>query len=143
MRSSKNISAIIPMAGLSSRMKAFKPLLPLGKRSILETSINLFKQNGIADVMVITDHRSADLEGRVTAMGATCIHNPDFHQGMFSRILTRVRNLKKDCDAFFVLPADIPAIWANTIQEMLGAYRNGIEKILYPGFDGLEGHLPA
>lgn len=142
MKNRKNISAIIPVAGLSSRMKAFKPLLPLGKKSILETSIHLFKQNGIADIIVITGHRSANLENRITAMDATWIYNPDFHQGMFSSILTGVRNLKKDCDAFFLLPADIPAIRAHTIQEMLRAYRRGKAKIIYPVFDGLRGHPP-
>jgi putative nucleotidyltransferase with HDIG domain len=138
----KNISAIIPVAGLSSRMKAFKPLLPLGKRSILETTIHLFKQNGIADIIVVTGHRSAELENRITAMDTTWIYNPDFHQGMFSSILTGIKNLKSDCDAFFLLPADIPAIRAHTIQEMLRVYRTGKEKIIYPVFDGLRGHPP-
>ncbi|MCP4119930.1 MAG: NTP transferase domain-containing protein [Desulfobacteraceae bacterium] len=142
MKNRKNISAIIPVAGLSSRMKAFKPLLPLAKRSILETTLNLFKLNGITDIIVITGHRSADLENRITAMDATCIHNPDFHQGMFSSILTGVKNLKEDCDAFFVLPADIPAIRAHTVREMLRVYRSGKEKIIYPVFDGLRGHPP-
>jgi putative nucleotidyltransferase with HDIG domain len=142
LKNSKNISAIIPVAGLSSRMKAFKPLLPLGKRSILETSINLFKQNGIAEILVITGHRSEDLENRIAAMEATWIYNPDFHQGMFSSILTGVKNLNKECDAFFLLPADIPAIRANTIQQMLRAYRSGNKKIIYPVFEGLRGHPP-
>jgi putative nucleotidyltransferase with HDIG domain len=142
LKNRKNISAIIPVAGLSSRMKAFKPLLPLGNRSILETTIHLFKQNGIADIIVVTGHRSAELENRITAMNATWIYNPDFHQGMFSSILTGVRHLSNDCDAFFLLPADIPAIRAHTIQEMLRAYRTGKEGIIYPVFDGLRGHPP-
>lgn len=142
MKNRKNISAIIPVAGLSSRMKGFKPLLPLGKRSILETSINLFKQNGIAEILVITGHRSEDLENRIAAMEATWIYNSDFHQGMFSSILTGVKNLNKDCDAFFLLPADIPAIRANTIEQMLRAYRSGNKKIIYPVFEGLRGHPP-
>lgn len=142
MKNRKNISAIIPVAGLSSRMKAFKPLLPLGKRSILETSINLFKQNGIAEILVITGHRSEDLENRIAAMEATWIYNPDFHQGMFSSILTGVKNLNNDCDAFFLLPADIPAIRTNTIEQMLRVYRSGNKKIIYPVFKGLRGHPP-
>jgi len=142
LKNRKNISAIIPVAGLSSRMKAFKPLLPLGKRSILETSINLFKQNGIAEILVITGHRSEDLENRIAAMEATWIYNPDFHQGMFSSILTGVKNLNNDCDAFFLLPADIPAIRTNTIEQMLRVYRSGNKKIIYPVFKGLRGHPP-
>ncbi|MBI9092232.1 MAG: NTP transferase domain-containing protein [Desulfobacterium sp.] len=142
MKNRNNISAIIPVAGLSSRMKAFKPLLPLGKRSILETALNLFKQNGIADIIVVTGHRSVELENRITAMDATWIYNPDYHQGMFSSVLTGVRHLSNDCDAFFLLPADIPAIRTHTLREMLRAYQSGKEKIIYPVFDGLRGHPP-
>jgi molybdenum cofactor cytidylyltransferase len=142
LKNRKNISAIIPVAGLSSRMKAFKPLLPLGERSILETSINLFKQNGIAEILVITGHRSEDVENRIAAMEATWIYNPDFHQGMFSSILAGVKNLNKDCDAFFLLPADIPTIRANTIEQMLRAYRRVNKKNIYPVFEGLRGHPP-
>ncbi len=130
------------MAGLSSRMKGFKPLLPLGGKSILETSIDLFKQNDINDILVVTGHRSEELEKRITAMNATCIHNPDFHQGMFSTILTGVKQLKADCNAFFLLPADIPAIRHHTIREMLRAHKGEKKKIIYPVFEGERGHPP-
>jgi putative nucleotidyltransferase with HDIG domain len=138
----RNIAAIIPAAGLSSRMKAFKPLLPMGKQSILETSIDLFKQNGVNDICVVTGHRSGDLELLITKKEASWVHNPDYHQGMFSTILAGVKRLKNDCDAFFLLPADIPAIRPHTIKEILRAYRNGKGKIIYPVFKGVRGHPP-
>ena len=142
MEQRKDIAAIIPVAGLSSRMKDFKPLLPLGEKSILETSIHLFKQNDIKDIFVVTGHRSAELETHIAAMDATSVHNPDFHQGMFSSILAGVNRLKPDCRAFFLLPADIPAIRPYTIKEMLTAHKNGEKKIIYPLFEDKRGHPP-
>jgi molybdenum cofactor cytidylyltransferase len=142
LKTINNIAAIIPVAGLSSRMKDFKPLLPLGKRSILETSINLFKQNGISQILVVTGHRSKDLEDRITEMGATWIYNADFHRGMYSSIVCGVKNLHSDCNAFFLLPADIPVIRNHTIKMMLKAYMCGVGKIIYPMFDERRGHPP-
>ena len=142
MKNKKNIAAIIPAAGLSSRMKDFKPLLPMGSQSILETTVDLFKQNGVDDIFVVTGHRSDDLKGLITKKGAKPVHNPDFHQGMFSTILTGVKRLKNHYDAFFLLPADIPAIRPHTIREILRAYDNGKAKIIYPVFKGGRGHPP-
>ena len=142
MKNKKNIAAIIPAAGLSSRMKDFKPLLPMGRQSILETTIDLFKQNGVDDIFVVTGHRSEDLEGLITKKGATPVHNPDFRQGMFSTILTGVKCLQNHYDAFFLLPADLPAIRPHTIKEILRAYDNANAKIVCPVFKGGRGHPP-
>ncbi len=142
MKNKNNIAAIIPVAGLSSRMNGFKPLLPMGNQSILETTINLFKQNEIKDIFVVTGHRSEALEGIITKKEATPVHNPGFRQGMFSTILTGVKCLENNCDAFFLLPADIPAIRPHTIKKILSAWHNGKGKIIYPVFKGHRGHPP-
>jgi len=142
LKNKKNIAAIIPAAGLSSRMKDFKPLLPMGRQCILETTIDLFKQNGINDIFVVTGHRSEELEAIITNKAATPVHNPAFRQGMFSTILTGVKQLKTDCHAFFLLPADIPAIRTHTIKEILRAYYSDKGKIIYPVFKGHRGHPP-
>jgi len=142
MCSLKHITAIIPAAGLSSRMKAFKPLLPLGNTTLLASSIRLFQHCGIRDIRVITGHRSEDITPLVQEMGAIPIHNPDFMEGMFSTVLTGIRQLQPECKAFFMLPADIPMVRPNTVKEVLRAYENGKGKIIYPFFEGQCGHPP-
>ena len=114
----------------------------MGSQSILETTIDLFKQNEIKDIFVVTGHRSEALEGIITQKKATPVHNPGFRQGMFSTILTGVKCLDNNCDAFFLLPADIPAIRPHTIKEILSAWHNGKGKIIYPVFKGHRGHPP-
>ena len=142
MKNIKKIAAVIPVAGLSSRMKNFKPLLPLGAKTILETTIDLFKQNGISDVFVVTGHRSGDLEELIAKQNAIWVHNPDFHRGMFSTIKTGINCLKADCEAFFLLPADIPAIRPYTVKQMINAHNKGRKKIIYPVFEDKRGHPP-
>ncbi len=142
MRPLNQISAIIPAAGLSSRMKAFKPLLPLGNTPLLASSIRLFQHCGIRDIRVITGHRAEDIVPLVQKMGAVPIHNPDFMDGMFSTVLTGIRQLQPECEAFFMLPADIPMVRPHTVKEILMAYENGKGKIIYPFFEGQCGHPP-
>ena len=49
----KNELALILLAGgYSSRMKAFKPLLPLGDCTVIETAIDTFLHAGIKNIAV-------------------------------------------------------------------------------------------
>lgn len=57
--------AIIPAAGLGKRMRPLtsylpKPMLPLGKKPVLEHIVDEVKASGITDILIITrsDHRS-------------------------------------------------------------------------------------
>lgn len=142
MRPLNHITAILPAAGLSSRMKDFKPLLPLGNTTLLASSIRLFQHCGIRDIRVITGHRSEDIKPIIQEMGAVPIHNPNYLEGMFSTVLTGIRQLQSECEAFFMLPADIPMVRPHTVKEILRAYENGKGKIIYPFFDGQCGHPP-
>jgi CTP:molybdopterin cytidylyltransferase MocA/HD superfamily phosphohydrolase YqeK len=142
MRPLNHITAIIPAAGLSSRMKAFKPLLPLGNTTLLASTIQVFQHCGIRDIRVITGHRSEDIKPLIQEMGAVPIHNPDFMEGMFSTVLTGIRQLQPECGAFFMLPADIPMVRPHTVREILKAYQSGKGKIIYPFFEGQCGHPP-
>lgn len=142
MRLLTHIAAIIPAAGLSSRMKDFKPLLPLGHTNILVSSISLFQTCGIKDIFVITGHRSEEIEKIALAHHAVPIYNPGFREGMFSSILTGIRHLKQKCEAFFILPVDMPIIRPYTVKEILAAYKTGKGEIIYPFFDGKRGHPP-
>lgn len=136
------VAAIIPVAGFSSRMNAFKPLLPLGKSTLLEAVINLFKTAGIRDIHAVTGHRADDLEPAIIARGGIHVHNPDYSQGMLSSIKAGIRSLAPDIRAFFVLPADIPSIRPSTVARILDALTVGTPQVLYPVYERLRGHPP-
>jgi molybdenum cofactor cytidylyltransferase len=58
MKSGDNIAAIILAAGLSSRLGAFKPLLTLRGRLIIEVVINLFREAEISDIVVVVGYEA-------------------------------------------------------------------------------------
>jgi hypothetical protein len=61
---------------------------------------------------------------------------------MFSSIQCGVKQLKKDTEAFFLLPVDIPLIRKATVQSLLGVFKTNPTKLLLPTFDGEPGHPP-
>lgn len=141
MTSEKN-SAIILAAGQSSRMHAFKPLLPLGRLTVIERAINLFKSGGIENVLAVIGHRASELVPLLARWDVAYVVNESHHEGMFSSVACGVRNLGPNPQAFFVLPVDIPLVRRQTILELLSVFRTGGKSIVYPTFQGRRGHPP-
>ncbi len=138
----KKLSAIIPAAGFSSRMKDFKPLLPFGDKTMVEQVMDLFKANRITDIVVVTGHNHAELDPVVRMAGAKPVFNPDFESGMLSSIQKGIRNIRPENAGFFLLPVDIPAIRPSTIDGLIQKFAESENQILIPYFDGTSGHPP-
>ena len=139
---SGSVSAIVLAAGYSSRMGKFKPLLPLGNKTIIERVVDLFRESGVNDIRVVFGYRGGELLPLLKKMGVSCIANEDFEQGMFSSVKAGVKSLDQDLRAFFLLPVDIPLVRPETIRLLLRSYEKGIGDIIYPCFDGRRGHPP-
>lgn len=136
------IAAVIIAAGYSSRMGAFKPLLPLGDQTVIDVTISLFHSIGIHDIYVVTGYQSDLLEHHLKNKHVTCLYNANFDQGMFSSIVTGIKALPAEVDAFFMLPADIPMVTKETLLTLLDAYASNQCKIVYPSMDMKKGHPP-
>jgi CTP:molybdopterin cytidylyltransferase MocA len=136
------LAAVIPAAGLSSRMGEFKPLLSLGDGTVLSACVALFRSQGVDRVFVVTGKRAGEVAEAANAAGAAPVHNPNFESGMFSSVLTGVRALPEDADAFFVLPVDIPLVLPETVARLAKTFDETRPAILYPRFLGERGHPP-
>ncbi|EGB13367.1 metal dependent phosphohydrolase [Pseudodesulfovibrio mercurii] len=138
----KGLTAIIPAAGLSSRVGRFKPLLPLDGGTVLSRCVRLFRTCGVERVVVVTGKRADEVAACAMEAGAEAVHNAAFEQGMYSSVLTGVRALEPDVDAFFMLPADIPLVRPETVTRLMDAYSRTRSTVLYPRFAGKRGHPP-
>lgn len=137
------LAAVIPAAGLSSRMGDFKPLLPLGGRPVVERAVELFAAEGMEPVIAVTGKRAEDVGEAASRAGAQVVHNPDFEQGMYTSVLAGVKALPEDVDAFFMLPADMPLVRRETIRRLIREYERTRPAVLYPKFLGDRGHPPV
>ncbi|MDF2874967.1 MAG: metal dependent phosphohydrolase, partial [Sporomusa sp.] len=69
----QNIAALILAAGFSSRMGAFKPLLPFGESSVIETVVNTFRQAGVADIRVVVGWQAERLRPVLDQLQVTVV----------------------------------------------------------------------
>lgn len=143
MKAAYRFGAVIPAAGLSSRMGAFKPLLPYGGTTVAEASVGSALR--CADTaVVILGNRAGDLRdvlGRRFGGRLTFVLNPDYAS---TDMLTSVKfglRAMGECDAFFLLPADMPAIPSEVFGALTGAF-DGTADVIYPVIGGRRGHPP-
>jgi len=135
-----NISAIILAAGMSSRMGELKPLMPLGETTVIEHIVRMFRAAGVGDICVMAGCRVEEVATALPSLEVRLVVNESWASGMFSSIKTGIENLGANCDAFFILPVDIPLVRPGTINALLAAYQPGL--IIHPIFQGRRGHPP-
>lgn len=138
----ERIAALILAAGCSARMGAFKPLLPIGDRTVLEIVIALYRSAGIFDIFVVLGHRAEDIQPILDKLGVVSIFNDGYHEGMFSSVQTGVKRISGFFDAFFLHPADMPGLRPETIRLLVATRREKDALVLHPCHKGRRGHPP-
>jgi CTP:molybdopterin cytidylyltransferase MocA len=142
MVDTEKTAAIILAAGLSSRMGRFKPLLSLGRETVIEAAIGNFITAGLKQVLVVTGYRSEDLVPVLKAHPVQWVFNNDYRKEMFSSVKTGVGHLEAGIHGFFLLPVDIPFVRMQTVMALCGAFDPHKMDILRPCFQGKRGHPP-
>jgi CTP:molybdopterin cytidylyltransferase MocA/HD superfamily phosphohydrolase YqeK len=136
------IAAIILSAGASTRMGAFKPLLRLAEKCMLEHVIETVQAAQVKEIRVVVGHRAEALAPVVEKAGAAAIFNREYDRGMFSSVCAGVEGLGPAVDAFFLLPVDIPLVRPATFRRLASAWAQHPARVLYPVFAGKRGHPP-
>ncbi len=72
------IGAVIVAAGLSSRMKNFKPLLTVDDTALIEMVIKNFQSVGVSDIIVVTGYRSCDIEQKLSGSCVKFVKNEHY-----------------------------------------------------------------
>ncbi|MDR3374182.1 MAG: NTP transferase domain-containing protein [Ancalomicrobiaceae bacterium] len=136
------VAAIVLAAGLSSRMQAFKPLLPFGERTVIEHVVATLQAGGVEEIRVVTGHRAAELAPVISRLGVAAVHNPDFERGMYTSVRAGIASLPADASGALLLPVDIPLVRSATIAALIDAAIDTGATIVHPTFAGTRGHPP-
>lgn len=136
-------TVICVAAGLSSRMGAFKPLLPLGDRTIIRTLIATYRSCGINQVILVTGRDADLLEEHVRDLNVLCRRNEQFAEtDMFQSVKLGIRTYLEEGEApseedrILLTPCDIPLVNTHTISALLDAP----DDVCVPVSGGKEGH---
>ncbi len=137
-------SGIVLAAGVSSRMGDLKPLLPLGGRPAVVRAAETLLGAGIRDVVVVVGYRSEEVMAALDGLPVRTALNEDYVSGMFSSVRRGIQAIWPSARAFFLLPADIPLVSADTLRSLACAlFEHDMRpEIVYPCRMGHHGHPP-
>lgn len=137
-----SIAAVVLAAGWSSRMGAFKPLLPFGDETVLGHVISTITGASIDRIYVVVGNEAERMKPVVEAHGAVAVINAAFAEGMMSSIKTGIAALPDAVDGAMILPVDVPLVRASTLTQIAGSMGADEALILRPVFRGKSGHPP-
>ena len=135
-----SMGAIILAAGKSTRMGAFKPLLQLGGRAMIEHGLGHFLGFGCSPVIVVTGRERERLEDFLSSRYPGKLlfaHNPAYDKkDMFASVKIGLQQLPETCGAVFLSPADVPCFEAGLLEKMAAVPA----PVVRPSFRGRAGH---
>lgn len=123
---------IILAGGKSTRMGANKMLLDYKGHPLLWYTIQSVRPF-VSRIIVVTGKYDQEIREALKEENVEFVYNKDYELGMFSSVLTGVKETKDD---FMVIPGDCPFIKKETFKKIL----EGAGEIRYPKCGDLEGH---
>ncbi|NLG02754.1 MAG: nucleotidyltransferase family protein [Clostridia bacterium] len=139
------LNGIITAAGLSTRMGVgnFKPLMPLHGKTIIESSVDSMLNVGIRQVIVVIGHRGNEIEQVLSKREqVVCIYNREYATTDMLASVKKGVSILGDCDAFYLLPGDMPLIQTETYYVLKKKMEETDAMLVFPLINGYKKHPP-
>jgi CTP:molybdopterin cytidylyltransferase MocA len=140
------ILAVVPAAGLSTRMGRPKLALPLGDQTVLEHVVAALRAGGAEHVVVVIGPHVPELVPLAEAAGAEVCRLAEPTADMRATVEHGLRWLEnrfapRPDDAWLLSPADHPALDPGVVRALRDAFLGDpSHSILIPVHDGRRGH---
>ena len=134
-----DVAAILLAAGQSRRMGAFKPLLPFGDKTVIESCIDYLRAGGAWPIVVVIGNRGEDVRAKLADAPVVFAVNPDPASEMNASIACGISRLPASARATLIALTDQPAIPASVVAALIEEWRSEA-KLVKPDFAGHGGH---
>ncbi len=135
------ISAVVLAAGLSTRMKRLKQLLPYGEHTVVEQIVSVLLASPVDEVLVVTGHQRAAVEATLANWPVRTVFNPYYaEEDMLSSVQIGLRAADKSQATLLVL-GDMPAIEEGVVAQLVQSYQASGDNFVYiPSYQMQAGH---
>lgn len=108
-------------------MGAFKPLLPFGPTTVIETCIENIRGGGVETILVVLSDspQAEELKDHLQDSRVTFVSNPDPRSEMSASIACGVRALPPGTKAVIINPVDHAAVPSEVVAQVVMEWRNG------------------
>lgn len=131
------VAAILLAAGRSRRMGAFKPLLPFGNKTVIESCVDYLREGGVTNVVVVLGHRANEIRDLVK--NVTIAINPDPDSEMAASVVAGIRAINDDAKCVLIALADHPAVPSTVVSKLIDEWQHGA-RVVIPTWQNRGGH---
>ena len=132
-----DVAAILLAAGQSRRMGAFKPLLPFGNKTVIESCLSYLRDGDVENIVVVLGHRADEIREKLT--NVTIAINPDPNSEMGASIAAGIGALTGDAKCVLIALVDHPAVPAGIVSTLIEEWKSG-SRIVIPTYRDRGGH---
>ena len=121
-------------------MGAFKPLLPFGKHSVVETCIRNLLESGVEETVVVIGHHASEMRGRLAHLPVRFALNAEAESEMGVSIARGIEQVPAQAAAVLIALVDQPAIPPEVIHLLVAERRRTGRRLVVPEYEGRGGH---
>jgi CTP:molybdopterin cytidylyltransferase MocA len=119
-------------------MGAFKPLLPFGNQTVIESCIDYLRKGGVETIVVVAGHQAEALQNRLAHLPLTFALNPDPDSAMTASITAALPKISST-GALLIALADHPAVPPNVVSTLISEWQSGASLVI-PTWQNRGGH---
>ena len=149
MSDGMHLGALVLAAGMAKRMGTSKQLLPFRDRTLIENTVDSVLRGGAEQVVVVTGCYAEDVERVLRkSYGDTVIlaRNADYETTDMMHSIRLGLAAMPGCDAFYLIPGDMPAVEEDTFRKIVAVYRKYCSGerpvVVFPTYEGRRNHPP-
>ncbi len=120
-------------------MGAFKPLLPFGESTVVQSCITNLRSASVDDIIIVIGHRADEVREHLQDANIRFALNPNPESEMSASIALGVAQVGNDAKALLIALVDHPAVAAGTIRQVIVEWEAGAP-LVQPEHKGHGGH---
>jgi molybdenum cofactor cytidylyltransferase len=138
------ISAIVPAAGMSTRMGEHNKLLMTYRgKFLIEHAVDTLLASRVSEIIVVAGFEADKLNAALRGKLVTIIDNPDYREGLSTSIKTGISAISREATAIVIYLADQPMLEPGDVNQIIDAYakaREAGKSIVVPFHKGQRGN---
>ena len=120
-------------------MGFFKPLLPFGDQTVIESCVSNLRAAGVEDIVIVVGYRAEDVRRKINSLPVKFVLNANPNTEMSVSVQLGLKAISSRAHAVLITPVDHPAVPSFIIRSLIENWRAGA-RLIQPEFQGKGGH---
>ena len=124
------VAAVILAAGPGGRAGRNKLMQEVDGEPLFMKAVHTVLKSKASPVFIVTGYNAAELENCLENIDVNIVYNPNYHVGVKSSISLGLKSVPGFCDGALLIPADMPGLTPEILNEMIENFPIGNKKYL-------------